>query len=116
MKDGLESKYFGLYHNGITIAAKTLKKTGDSIVIENFQIVNGCQTSHIIAENRKLLPHDKIEQMFIPYHILILFKLMVARNLSIKTDKNTMTNIARNSMKHCKTINAMNTLLSHAKL
>ena len=70
MSNKSESKYFGLYHNGITIVAKTLKKTGDSITLENFQIVNGCQTSHIIAENKGLLSNNEIEKMFIPIKLI----------------------------------------------
>lgn len=69
MKNINESKYFGLYHNGITIVAKTLKKTGDIITLENFQIVNGCQTSHIIAENRNL-SSGEISKMFIPIKLV----------------------------------------------
>lgn len=64
-----ELKHFGLYHNGITIIAKTLKKTGSEIALENFQIVNGCQTSHIIAENRALLD-DIDSNMFIPIKLI----------------------------------------------
>lgn len=70
MSNKMESKYFGLYHNGITIVAKTLKKTGDSITLENFQIVNGCQTSHIIVENRNLLTKEKKKEMFIPIKLI----------------------------------------------
>ena len=71
MRDKAESQYFGLYHNGITIVAKTLKKTGDSVTLENFQIVNGCQTSHIIAENRRFITNDnRINKMFIPIKLI----------------------------------------------
>ena len=70
IKNRDDSKYFGLYHNGITIVARTLKKTGDSITLENFQIVNGCQTSHIIAENKQFLTDDRIGQMFIPIKLV----------------------------------------------
>lgn len=70
MRNEAESQYFGLYHNGITIVAKTLKKTGDSITLENFQIVNGCQTSHIIAENKKFIVGNRIDKMFIPIKLI----------------------------------------------
>ena len=64
-----ELQYFGLYHNGITVIAKTLQKTGDTITLENFQIVNGCQTSHIIAANRELLS-DIESNIFIPIKLI----------------------------------------------
>lgn len=78
MHNKAESQYFGLYHNGITIVAKTLKRIGDSITLENFQIVNGCQTSHIIAENKKIIEYDKrINKMFMP------IKLIATKNNNI---------------------------------
>ncbi|WP_417480169.1 AIPR family protein [Maricaulis maris] len=37
-------------NNGITVVAKSTKRTGDRFKIEDFQIVNGCQTSNIIFD------------------------------------------------------------------
>lgn len=70
MRDKVESQYFGLYHNGITIVAKNLRITGESATLKNFQIVNGCQTSHIIAENKKLIVGNRIDKMFIPIKLI----------------------------------------------
>lgn len=42
---------FPLRHNGITIVTRKFQRVGTQLVIEDFQIVNGCQTSHVIAEN-----------------------------------------------------------------
>lgn len=41
---------FVLMNNGITIIAKEIRSTGDSFVIADYQIVNGCQTSHALLE------------------------------------------------------------------
>lgn len=41
---------FALMNNGITIIARTCIPTGDKIYIENFSVVNGCQTSHSLHE------------------------------------------------------------------
>lgn len=70
MANDNDYKYFGLFHNGITIVAKTLRMTGENIQLENFQIVNGCQTSYIIAENKHLLKDNKINEMFIPIKLI----------------------------------------------
>lgn len=70
MSNNIDYKYFGLFHNGITIVAKTLDKKGENIQLENFQIVNGCQTSYIIAENKHLLKDNKINEMFIPIKLI----------------------------------------------
>lgn len=43
---------FPLLNNGVTIVAKNIRRTGDKFTIEDFQIVNGCQTSHVLHANR----------------------------------------------------------------
>jgi hypothetical protein len=46
---------FALMNNGVTIIAKTLRATGNKFNIEDYQIVNGCQTSHVLFDNRGVL-------------------------------------------------------------
>jgi hypothetical protein len=46
---------FALMNNGITVIAKTLRATGNKFHIEDYQIVNGCQTSHVLFDNAQLL-------------------------------------------------------------
>lgn len=41
---------FVFRNNGITVVAKSVDRTGDKFQIEEFQIVNGCQTSNIIYD------------------------------------------------------------------
>lgn len=43
---------FSLLNNGITIVAKTVKVTGDTVNLFDYQIVNGCQTSYVLYDNR----------------------------------------------------------------
>ncbi len=45
---------FSLMNNGVTIIAKTLRATGNRFHIEDYQIVNGCQTSHVLFDQRTL--------------------------------------------------------------
>jgi hypothetical protein len=63
IKSTLESKpqraRFALMNNGVTIIAKTLRTTGNRFHIEDYQIVNGCQTSHVLFDNRSILD-DKV--------------------------------------------------------
>ncbi len=47
---------FALMNNGTTIIAKSLQTTGNKFGMEDFQIVNGCQTSHVLFAQR-----DKID-------------------------------------------------------
>lgn len=46
---------FALMNNGVTIIAKTLRATGNRFHIEDYQVVNGCQTSHVLFDQRDLV-------------------------------------------------------------
>ena len=43
---------FPLLNNGVTIVARSITRTGDTFKISDFQIVNGCQTTHVLYQNR----------------------------------------------------------------
>ena len=43
---------FALMNNGVTIIASTLRATGNRFYLEDYQIVNGCQTSHVLFDQR----------------------------------------------------------------
>ncbi|HRQ38336.1 MAG TPA: AIPR family protein [Chloroflexota bacterium] len=58
---------FSLLNNGITIVAKNIKKVGTTFTISDYQIVNGCQTSHVIYHNRKYID----DTVFIPVKIIV---------------------------------------------
>lgn len=49
---------FALMNNGVTIIAKTLRTTANRFYIEDFQVVNGCQTSHVLHDQRDVLNDD----------------------------------------------------------
>lgn len=46
---------FALMNNGVTIIAKTLRSTGNKFFIQDYQVVNGCQTSHVLQQNKDVL-------------------------------------------------------------
>lgn len=39
---------FLIRNNGVTVVAKSMSRTGDKFSLTDFQIVNGCQTSHVL--------------------------------------------------------------------
>ena len=57
---------FPLLNNGVTIVARSIHRTGDTFKIADFQIVNGCQTSHVIFQNRRAVDAS----MFIPVKLV----------------------------------------------
>ena len=49
---------FALLNNGITIVTRQLTTTGNKFVIEDYQVVNGCQTSHVLYREREHITDD----------------------------------------------------------
>lgn len=58
LRNSEDQARFGLLNNGVTIVAKSISPVGDSIEIYDYQIVNGCQTSYVLFDNRDLLRDD----------------------------------------------------------
>ncbi|ABW30197.1 AIPR family protein [Acaryochloris marina] len=48
-------EYFALLNNGITIVSPDVRVQSDSISLSNYQIVNGCQSSHVLYRNKNYL-------------------------------------------------------------
>lgn len=67
-------QFFVLMNNGVTIVADSISKTGDVFTIEDYQIVNGCQTSHVLFNN--------INNLKSPVHIPV--KLIVSQDSDVK--------------------------------
>lgn len=55
LRDPERRKRFAVFNNGITIITRELKPIGDEIHIRDFQIVNGCQTCHVLYYEREHL-------------------------------------------------------------
>ena len=47
-----QQERFVLLNNGITLIAKSIHAVGNTFHIDDFQIVNGCQTSHVLYDNK----------------------------------------------------------------
>lgn len=55
VNSGESATRFPVLNNGITIVSPNVIVQGNILHLENFQIVNGCQTSNVLFENRKTL-------------------------------------------------------------
>ena len=53
IKNG-DAKLFAVLNNGITIIARRGRLTGKSLWLQDYQIVNGCQTCHVLFKNREV--------------------------------------------------------------
>lgn len=55
LQDEVGRSRFVLMNNGVTVIAKRIQQTGDKVVLEDYQIVNGCQTSNVVWQARASL-------------------------------------------------------------
>lgn len=58
---------FVLLNNGLTVVADSINKTGNKFNVEGFQVVNGCQTSHVLYNSRSNLTTD----MHVPVRLIV---------------------------------------------
>jgi hypothetical protein len=58
---------FAVLNNGVTIVARGLQTTGNKFLMSDFQIVNGCQTSHVIFNEKESLS----DLVFVPTKIIV---------------------------------------------
>ncbi len=74
---------FPVLNNGLTIVSEDLNYKRRSLYLKNFQIVNGCQTTHILYEFKE---DERIKNVYIP------IKFISTKNDLIKNDIIKATN------------------------
>ncbi|MCX5887358.1 MAG: AIPR family protein [Proteobacteria bacterium] len=85
----LENKEFDIFcllNNGVTIVANSKTNKGNKFFIENYQIVNGCQTSHVLFNNKEI---DGINQIYIPLKLIITDDENIQNKIIIATNNQT---------------------------
>jgi hypothetical protein len=86
IKGTLESKDFDLFcvlNNGVTVVSTSITPAGNRFTIRDYQVVNGCQTSHVLHDCQNI---EGIEQVNVP------IKIIVTENEDIKTNITLATN------------------------
>jgi hypothetical protein len=68
------ARYFPLMNNGVTVVARRINPTGNRLFLEDYQIVNGCQTSYVLHECRDGLGDD----------VMVPVRLIATRDEDIK--------------------------------
>ena len=74
----IDSKEFSLFtamNNGITIIARQIIVTGSRITLSDYQIVNGCQTSHVLYQKRNVAG---------VYNLCLLVKLIASTDRDVR--------------------------------
>jgi hypothetical protein len=90
MKETLQSKEmksrFVLMNNGITIIAKKMRVTGNKIALEDYQIVNGCQTSHVLQLQKDTLD----DSVMVPLRVIATDDEDVVASIIKATNRQTL--------------------------
>lgn len=95
IKDG-NSKLFAVLNNGITIIARKGSLKGKLLNLQDYQIVNGCQTCHVLFENRT---HPEIEDLMLTIKVIfstdqnIRDKIVVANNYQTQVMREQLTSL-----------------------
>jgi hypothetical protein len=76
---------FVLMNNGVTIIARNMTHTGSKFVIEDFQIVNGCQTSHVLFDHAE----DLDSSVLVPLRLIWTQEEDVIEDIIHATNKQT---------------------------
>ena len=85
-----EQLKFPIFNNGVTIVAKNLNKVGTYFKIKDFQIVNGCQTSHLLFDNFEDIDANKV---FVPLKLICSDNQEVINNIIKATNRQTEVKI-----------------------
>lgn len=83
---GSSADLFGVLNNGVTIVTTSLNNTGDTFTIKDYQIVNGCQTSNVIYNNRD---SENIDNIYIPIKIIATENEDVKNQITFATNSQT---------------------------
>ncbi|RKR81825.1 AIPR protein [Mucilaginibacter gracilis] len=85
LEDPISKIYFPLLNNGVTIIARRITPTGNKFVLEDYQIVNGCQTSFVLYESRAYLNAD----VLVPVRIVATEDVEVRNSIIKATNRQT---------------------------
>lgn len=84
--DNKEFDKFCILNNGVTVVANSKTSQGDRFSIEGYQIVNGCQTSHVLYNKRKL---KDIERSYIPLKLIVTDDENIQSKIIVATNRQT---------------------------
>lgn len=85
LMDAGRNDRFALLNNGVTIVARDANKVGTTFRLRDYQIVNGCQTSHILFLNQKHLTPS----VYVPIKLIVTTDGEVTNQITQGTNRQT---------------------------
>lgn len=77
---------FSVLNNGVTIVADSIKTSANTMTISDYQIVNGCQTSNVLYENRN---NEGIDEINIPLRLIVTSNEDIKSQITVSTNNQT---------------------------
>lgn len=77
---------FSVLNNGVTIVADSIKTSANTMTVSDYQIVNGCQTSNVLYENRNNIGIDDIN---IPLRLIVTTNEDIKSQITVSTNNQT---------------------------
>lgn len=77
---------FSVLNNGVTIVADSIKTSANAITVSDYQIVNGCQTSNVLYENRN---NAGIDDINIPLRLIVTSNEDIKSRITVSTNNQT---------------------------
>jgi hypothetical protein len=77
---------FSVLNNGVTIVADSIKTSANTITVSDYQIVNGCQTSNVLFENRN---NPGIDDIHIPLRLIVTSNEDIKSQITVSTNNQT---------------------------
>jgi AIPR protein len=85
LDDPTGQQRFVILNNGVTLVARDLKTTGNKFAVSDYQIVNGCQTSHVVFNERQELGSDT----YIPIKVIATTDEEIISSIITATNRQT---------------------------
>lgn len=85
IEDGRLKFAFSILNNGITIVAESISLSRDDVMIENYQIVNGLQTSRVLYDSKDLL----VDGMYVPIKLIVTQDEFIVSKVIRSTNRQT---------------------------
>lgn len=85
VQESSKNDRFALLNNGVTIVAHDANKIGATFRLKDYQIVNGCQTTHILYRNRSHLTPN----VYLPLKLIVTSDSEVTNQIIQGTNRQT---------------------------
>ena len=89
IKNTLNDGKFDLFcvlNNGVTLVATSLTPAGNKFTLRDYQVVNGCQTSHVLHQSKST---EGIERVNVPVKVIVTEDEDIKNQITLATNSQT---------------------------